>query len=116
MVFETLLFALLSQAAAVPAAQPSDCAQVVGARAPAITELCLGNDALARGESAPKESAQRSQSFESAADHYRRSATLARDPATKARALDLLGKIFDAPPLKTPPEQGSAPRALGSTV
>jgi hypothetical protein len=76
MILGTLLLASLSlQATAPTTAQFSDCAQVAGARAPAITELCLGNDALVRGESAPKGSAQRSQSFESAAEHYRRAAT-----------------------------------------
>ena len=117
MIFGTLLLAWLSsQATAVPTAQPSDCAQVVGARTPAITELCLGNDALMKGESAPKGSVQRTQSFESAAEHYRRAATLARDPETKARALDLLAKTSDAQHLNDPAGEEPVLRELIATV
>src|SRR5438477_5800392 len=61
-----------------------------------MVERCAGDDALKKGETAPKTSTQRGDLFESAAGHYRRAASAVRDPQAKARALDALATALDA--------------------
>src|SRR5712691_6482483 len=118
MVFEALLIAWLSAQAPATAdsAQSADCTPLPGAQTSATTEMCLGRDALTRGEAAPKGSAQRTDGFESAAAHYRRAATLARDPEAKARALDRLATTFDAQHLNDLGQEEPVLRELIATV
>jgi TonB family protein len=85
------------------------------AQAPDRTERCLGDDALKRGEQAPKDSAQRRDLFQSAVNHYRRAASLAREPDAKARALDALATSLDAQHLDEPGDAESVLRELIAT-
>jgi TonB family protein len=100
---------LAAQGAAMPAAS-------CGTQTPIDNEACLGNEALARGEAAPKESAQRPSLFEAAADHFRRAAGRANTPAEKSRALDLLARAFDAQHLDDAHREEAALRELIATT
>ena len=100
---------LAAQAAAAPVAS-------CGTQTTIDNEVCLGNEALARGEMAPKESAQRSSLFEAAADHFRRAASRANTPAEKSRALDLLAKVFDGQHLGDTAREEAALRELIATT
>ena len=102
--------------AAQGVAAPASCNPSSGAQTTIDNEVCLGNEALRRGEGAPKESLQRKQLFEAAADHYRRAAGRADIPAEKGRALDLLATAFDARHLDDPPREDAALRELIATA
>src|ERR1044071_5465975 len=103
-------------AAAQGAAVPVSCNRSSGAQTTIDNEMCLGNDALRRGEAAPKNAAQRTQLFEAAADHYRRAAGRANTPAEKSRALDLLAVAFDAKHLGDAGREEAALRELIATA
>jgi TonB family protein len=96
--------------------QPStpDCRKA--AQTPELSELCLGDEALRRGESAAKASPQRADLLESAATHYKRAATLAREPQAKARALDALATALDAQHLDEPANEEATLRDLIATI
>jgi TonB family protein len=100
---------LAAQAAAVPAVS-------CGTQTTIDNEVCLGNEALGRGEAAPKDSAQRSSLFDAAADHFRRAAGRASTPAEKSRALDLLAKAFDGRHLGDVAREEAALRELIATT
>ena len=103
-------------AAAQGAAVPVSCNPSSGAQTTIDNEMCLGNDALRRGEAAPKNAAQRTQLFEAAADHYRRAASRANTPAEKSRALDVLAVAFDAKHLDDAGREEAALRELIATA
>jgi TonB family protein len=103
-------------AAQTTATPPGACDPSTGTHTILDTEFCLGNEALRRGEAAPKESAQRTQLFEAAADHYRRAAGRANTPAEKSRALDLLAVAFDAKHLGDAGREEAALRELIATA
>jgi len=103
-------------AAQTTATPPGACDPSTGTQTILDTEFCLGNEALRRGEAAPKESAQRTQLFEAAADHYRRAAGRANTPAEKSRALDLLAVAFDAKHLDDASREEAALRELIATA
>ena len=103
-------------AAQTTATPPGACDPSTGTQTILDTEVCLGNEALRRGEAAPKESAQRTQLFEAAADHYRRAAGRANTPAEKSRALDLLAVAFDAKHLGDAGREEAALRELIATA
>lgn len=103
-------------AAAQGAAVPVSCNPSSGAQTTIDNEMCLGNDALRRGEAAPKNAAQRTQLFEAAADHYRRAASRANTPGEKSRALDVLAVAFDATHLGDASREEAALRELIATA
>ena len=103
-------------AAQTTATPPGTCDPAAGAQTTIDSEVCLGNQALRRGEAAPKDSAQRTQLFEVAAEHYRRAAGRANTPAEKNRALDRLVRTFDAQHLNDLPREEVALRELIATT
>jgi len=85
---------------------------VAPASGTAAAELCLGEDQLRAAEAFPRQSAQRTRQLETAADHYRRAASLATTGDTGVQALEALTKVYDAQHLDQPRQVESALREL----
>ena len=94
----------------------SPCNGSVGAQTQIDSEVCLGNESLRRGETAPKGSTQHSELFEAAVAHYRRAATRANNSTEKSRALGLLATAYDAQHLNDLPQEEAALRELIATI
>src|SRR5205814_2158906 len=94
----------------------SPCNGSVGAQTQIDSEVCLGNESLRCGETAPKGSTQHSELFEAAVAHYRRAATRANNSTEKSRALGLLATAYDAQHLNDLPQEEAALRELIATV
>ncbi len=108
-----LLFTLAGPGQAPPAEarRPPACG-VTPASGTAIAELCLGEDQLRAAEALPRQSAQRTRQLETAADHYRRAASLATSGDAGVQALEALTKVYDAQHLDQPRQVESALREL----
>jgi TonB family protein len=113
MLSAALVFALLGTGQAPPAetSRPPACG-VTPASGTAVAELCLGEDQLRAAEALPKQSAQRTRQLETAADHYRRAASLATTGDAGVQALEALTKVYDAQHLDQPRQVESALREL----
>jgi len=98
------MIAVFAMASLFLAQGPSGCEQAVTARDAA--EFCLADQQVRYGESQPK--AQQPRQFEEAAEHARRAASLATTPDVKARAMDLLARIYDEQHLNQPEHEQSA--------
>src|SRR4051794_38064035 len=101
----------LGQAPPPDTRRPATCG-VIAASGTAVAELCVGEDQLRAAEALPKQSAQRTRQLETAADHYRRAASLATAGDVGVQALEALTKVYDAQHLDQPREVESALREL----
>jgi TonB family protein len=102
---------MLVQAVAQP--QPSDCIQALrGGPTAASAEVCQGDEHLKLADAASKGSAEQRQHWEEAVDRYRRAATLTRDADVRARAIERVTQLYDAPRLNEPGEMEAALREL----
>ena len=99
------------QAQSTDTRRPPACG-VAPASGTAAAELCLGEDQLRAAEAFPRQSAQRTRQLETAADHYRRAASLATTGDTGVQALEALTKVYDAQHLDQPRQVESALREL----
>jgi TonB family protein len=113
MLSAALVLALVGsgQAQSTGTRRPPACG-VTQASGTAVAEFCLGEDQLRAGEALPKQSAQRTRQLETAADHYRRAASLATAGDTGVQALEALTKVYDAQHLDQPRQVESALREL----
>jgi TonB family protein len=59
----------------------------------AVSEICLAEEEARRGNAADKDSPERRQRFEAAAQHYRKGANLASNHEVKTLALDALATV-----------------------
>jgi len=99
------------QAQSTDTRRPPACG-VAPASGTAAAELCLGEDQLRAAEAFPRQSAQRTRQLETAADHYRRAASLATTGDAGVQGLEALTKVYDAQHLDQPRQVESALREL----
>jgi protein TonB len=90
--------ALPAQSRPSSVSRPSACAQSLADAAAdgATAEICAGDQAARLANAAPKDSAERTRQLRTAAEHYRRAATITSKVATKVLALNLLADAYDA--------------------
>lgn len=94
-----LAFALGAQSAAAQTTRPSNqsaCAQVSADALTdtAVSEICAGDETARSADNASDASAKK-RAWESAAEHYRRGATLSPKSSTKIMALNALANVYD---------------------
>jgi len=99
------------QAQSTDTRRPPACG-VAPASGTAAAELCLGEDQLRAAEAFPRQSAQRTRQLETAADHYRRAASLATTGDAGVQGLEALTKVYDAQHLDQPRQVESALREI----
>ncbi len=97
----------------VATAPPSACSDGLSQLSDVATgQLCAAEQALRRGESAPKGGRERTQQFEAAASGLRRAVNLSPRLETTVRALNLLATVYDADHLNSSTELEEVLREL----